>query len=77
MLDLNPGTGTSNPFLSSGESANHRSLSGGNEGAEGLQLHHLYRTMAWLGEPLADQTGASELAPRWRKDVVEGGSMRD
>jgi hypothetical protein len=41
------------------------------EGAEGLQLHHLYRTMAWLGEPLADQTGASELAPRCRKDIVE------
>src|SRR5580704_17327359 len=41
------------------------------EGAEGLQLHHLYRTMAWLGEPLADQTGANELAPRCRKDIVE------
>jgi hypothetical protein len=41
------------------------------EGAEGLQLHHLYRTMAWLGEPLADQTGASELALRCRKDIVE------
>jgi len=40
-------------------------------GTEGLQLHHLYRTMAWLGEPLADQTGASELAPRCRKDIVE------
>src|SRR5215467_7757855 len=26
MLDLNPGTGSSNPSLSSGESANHRSL---------------------------------------------------
>ena len=41
------------------------------DGAEGLQLHHLYRTMAWLGEPLADQTGASELAPRCHKDIVE------
>src|SRR5215469_8045649 len=29
MLDLHPGTGGSNPFLSSGESANFRSLSGG------------------------------------------------
>ena len=27
--------------------------------------------MAWLGEPLADQTGASELAPRCRKYIVE------
>jgi len=41
------------------------------DGSEGLQLHHLYRTMAWLGEPLSDQTGASQLAPRCRKDVVE------
>src|SRR5215469_2481818 len=29
MLDLHPGTGGSNPFLSSSESANFRSLSGG------------------------------------------------
>ena len=41
------------------------------DGTEGLQLHHLYRAMAWLGEPLADQTGASELAPRCHKDLVE------
>jgi hypothetical protein len=41
------------------------------DGSEGLQLHHLYRAMAWLGEPLADQTGASALAPRCRKDLVE------
>ncbi len=41
------------------------------DGSEGLQLHHLYRAMAWLGEPLADQTGASGLAPRCCKDVVE------
>jgi hypothetical protein len=38
---------------------------------EGLQLHHLYRIMTWLGEPLVDQSGASELAPRCRKDLVE------
>src|SRR6202049_3202548 len=37
------------------------------EGTEALQLHHLYRAMAWLGEPLADQAGASELTPRCRK----------
>src|SRR5271170_4440082 len=41
------------------------------EGTEALQLHHLYRAMAWLGEPLADQAGASELTPRCRKDLVE------
>jgi hypothetical protein len=41
------------------------------EGTEALQLHHLYRAMAWLGEPLTDQADASELAPRCRKDVVE------
>jgi len=41
------------------------------DGTEGLQLHHLYRAMAWLGEPLTDQTGASGLAPRCRKDLVE------
>src|ERR1700758_3254629 len=41
------------------------------DGTEGLQLHHLYRIMAWLGEPLTDQRGASELAPPCRKDVVE------
>src|SRR6202040_2229538 len=38
-----------------------------------LQLHHLYRAMAWLGEPLADQAGASQLTPRCRKDLVEEG----
>src|SRR4051812_1843626 len=43
------------------------------EGTEALQLHHLYRAMAWLGEPLTDQAGASELTPRCRKDLVEEG----
>src|ERR1700758_3678588 len=41
------------------------------EGTEALQLHHLYRAMAWLGEPLAGQGGASGLTPRCRKDLVE------
>jgi len=27
------------------------------EGIEGLDLHHFYRAMAWLGEELADQSG--------------------
>ena len=40
------------------------------DGADGLQLHQLYRAMAWLGEELADQSGATR-APRRVKDVVE------
>ena len=42
-------------------------------GAEALQLHHLYRAMAWLGEELPDdqQRGSSKLVPRTTKDVIE------
>ena len=40
-------------------------------GAEHLQLHHLYRAMAFLGEQLADQTGATDFAPRCNKDLIE------
>jgi Transposase DDE domain len=40
------------------------------DGAEGLELHHLYRAMAWLGEELADQSGATR-AKRRTKDVIE------
>jgi transposase len=38
-----------------------------------LDLHHLYRTMAWLGEelPEEEQDGATPFAPRCIKDVVE------
>jgi hypothetical protein len=39
-------------------------------GAEALDLHHLYRAMAWLGEELADQTGRTR-APRATKDRLE------
>jgi DDE family transposase len=41
-------------------------------GIDGLQLHHLYRAMAWLGEelPAAEQTGRT-LVPRCVKDLVE------
>jgi hypothetical protein len=35
-----------------------------------IDLHHLYRAMAWLGEELADQTGRG-LAPRTNKDLIE------
>jgi len=43
------------------------------EGVEGLQLHHLYRAMAWLGEGLAEEgeEGASIFTPRCTKDVIE------
>jgi hypothetical protein len=42
-------------------------------GTEGLQLHQLYRAMAWLGEvlPPREQTGATPFAPRTRKDAIE------
>jgi hypothetical protein len=39
-------------------------------GGECLELHQLYRAMAWLGEELADQSGATR-APRRSKDLVE------
>ena len=43
------------------------------EGVEGLQLHHAYRAMAWLGEelPITEQTGAAGFAPRCTKDRIE------
>jgi len=40
-------------------------------GSDGLQLHHFYRAMAWLGEELPDQTDRSPLAPRTVKDRIE------
>ena len=42
-------------------------------GIEQLELHHFYRAMAWLGEPLppGQQAGATPFAPRCVKDVTE------
>ena len=40
-------------------------------GTEPLELHHLYRAMAFLGEPSADQSAACDLAPRCNKDLIE------
>ena len=42
-------------------------------GVDGLDLHHLYRAMAWLGEelPQKEQDGRTPFAPRCVKDVVE------
>jgi hypothetical protein len=39
-------------------------------GIDGLQLHHLYRAMAWLGEEIAP-AAAGTLAPRCVKDRIE------
>src|SRR3954464_10270149 len=39
-------------------------------GADALALHHLYHAMAWLGEALTDQSGATR-APRRTKDLIE------
>ena len=42
-------------------------------GTDALELHHLYRAMAWLGEPLPkdQQAAATPFAPRTMKDLVE------
>jgi transposase len=39
-------------------------------GAAGLDLHHFYRAMAWLGEEMEEKAEGA-LAPRCVKDVVE------
>lgn len=43
------------------------------DGTDGLDLHHLYRAMAWLGEPLesSEQIDAAPFGPRTRKDQIE------
>jgi len=42
-------------------------------GAEDLELHHMYRAMAWLGDelPAAQQQDPLTLVPRCTKDVIE------
>jgi hypothetical protein len=40
------------------------------KGTEELELHHLYRAMAWLGEELSDQESMT-FAPRCTKDLIE------
>ena len=39
-------------------------------GAEGLDLHHFYRAMAWLGEEVEEKPERA-LAPRCVKDLIE------
>jgi hypothetical protein len=41
------------------------------EGTEDLALHHLYRAMAFLGEKIEDQRGATPFSPRCTKDQIE------
>jgi hypothetical protein len=43
------------------------------EGTESLELHHLYRAMAWLGKPLEahEQIDAHPFGPRTQKDRIE------
>src|SRR5215472_13227931 len=43
------------------------------DGCDVLQLHHLYRAMAWLGEelPQNQQAGKTPFAPRCTKDRIE------
>ena len=43
------------------------------EGVNELQLHHLYRAMAWLGEelPMGEQCVMSRFAPRCTKELIE------
>ncbi|MDA2926507.1 IS1634 family transposase, partial [Acidobacteria bacterium AH-259-G07] len=43
------------------------------EGAQELELHQLYRSMAWLGEelPEGEQAGRTPFVPRCGKDLIE------
>ena len=43
------------------------------EGVDGLNLHHLYRAMAFVGEKIADQKDATPFSPRCAKDLIEEG----
>lgn len=41
------------------------------EGAENLDLQHLYRAMNFLGEPVSDQKNHTKFSPRCIKDQIE------
>lgn len=41
------------------------------DGVDGIELHHLYRAMAWLGEVLPSGNGMTTPAPRCIKDLIE------
>jgi len=40
-------------------------------GVDGIALHHQYRAMAFLGETLTEQYGATPFSPRCNKDLIE------
>jgi hypothetical protein len=40
------------------------------EGADGIDLHHLYRSMAWLGKPIVE-LGTEPVTACYRKDRIE------
>ncbi len=40
-------------------------------GVDDIALHHLYRAMAFIGEGIEDQKGATPFSPRCTKDVIE------
>ena len=41
------------------------------KGTGEIELHHLYRAMAFLGEEIEDQKSATPFAPRCTKDAIE------
>ena len=41
------------------------------DGVDDLELHHLYRAMAFLGEETVDQKDATDFSPRCNKDLIE------
>jgi len=41
------------------------------DGTHHLELHHMYRAMAFLGEELEDQENATPFSPRCGKDLIE------
>jgi transposase len=43
------------------------------KGVGELSLHHLYRAMAFVGQQIEDQTGATPFSPRCIKDLIEEG----
>ena len=45
-------------------------------GIEDIVLHQMYRAMAFLGQVLVDQSGATPFAPRCTKDLVEEAMFR-
>ena len=47
------------------------------QGVATIDLHHLYRAMAFLGEELSDQRDQTPFAPRCIKDVIEEGLFHE